>query len=237
MYHVLCIRVKNCQCIHVYIKHHGWLRTCMSINGVTRFHVTYVKNESWHIWMSHGTYEWVMAHLNESWHIWMSYVTYEWVMWCYTISCRIREEWFVTHIYGSWLTYIANHDSFTYVKNEFGHDVRESHEHTWPYVNESKQAHICIHLQFMTRIHVTNYVSRLSTVTSPCPSELSSASENVTTVVTYVHFDRKKPPTPGGFPIYYVPSSRTVGMRTLLEAPGTNSSRGVLLLTVLDEGT
>jgi len=52
-------------------------------------------------------------------------------------------------------------------------------------------------------------------------------------------FDRKKPPPPGGFPIYYVFSSRsvTVSKRTPLEAPGTNSSRGVVLLTVLDEGT
>ena len=46
-------------------------------------------------------------------------------------------------------------------------------------------------------------------------------------------FDRKNPPPPGGFPIYYVPSSRTVCKRTPLEAPGTNSSREVLLLTVL----
>jgi len=52
-----------------------------------------------------------------------------------------------------------------------------------------------------------------------------------------IHFDRKKPPPPGGFPIYYVPSSRTVCKRTPLEAPGTNPSRGVLLHTVLDEGT
>jgi len=42
---------------------------------------------------------------------------------------------------------------------------------------------------------------------------------------------------PGGFPIYYVPSSRTVGKRTFLEEPGTSSSREVLFLTVLDEGT
>jgi len=49
--------------------------------------------------------------------------------------------------------------------------------------------------------------------------------------------DRKKPPPPGGFPIYYVPSSRTVCKRTFLEEPGTNLSRGVLLHTVLDEGT
>jgi len=49
--------------------------------------------------------------------------------------------------------------------------------------------------------------------------------------------DRKKPPPPGGFPIYYVPRSRTRRKRTPLEAPGTNSSRGVLFLRVLDQGT
>jgi len=56
--------------------------------------------------------------------------------------------------------------------------------------------------------------------------------------------DRKNPPPgggvsppPGGFPIYNVSSSRTVSKRTPLEAPGTNSPRGVLLPTVLDEGT
>jgi len=49
--------------------------------------------------------------------------------------------------------------------------------------------------------------------------------------------DRKKAPPPGGFPIYYVPSSRTVCKTTSIEEPGTNTSRGVLLHTVLDEGT
>jgi len=47
-------------------------------------------------------------------------------------------------------------------------------------------------------------------------------------------FDRKKPPPPGGFPIYHVPSPRTVCKRTPLEEPGTNPSRGVLLHTALD---
>ena len=51
------------------------------------------------------------------------------------------------------------------------------------------------------------------------------------------HSDRKKPPPPGGFPINYVPSSRTVCERTPLEEPGTNPSRGVLLHTILDEGS
>jgi len=45
----------------------------------------------------------------------------------------------------------------------------------------------------------------------------------------------RNPNPPGGFPTYYVPSSRTVSKRTLLEAPGITFSRGVLFLTVLDE--
>jgi len=52
-----------------------------------------------------------------------------------------------------------------------------------------------------------------------------------------VQVDRKKPHPPGGFPIYYVPSSRTVSKRTPLEESVPDSSRRVLLLTVLDEGT
>jgi len=51
------------------------------------------------------------------------------------------------------------------------------------------------------------------------------------------HFDRKKPPPPGGFCIYYVPSSRAVCKRTPLEGFVPNASRGVLLHTALDEGT
>jgi len=49
--------------------------------------------------------------------------------------------------------------------------------------------------------------------------------------------DGKNPPPPGGFPIYYVPSSRTVCKRTPLEGFVPCSSRGFLLHTVLDEGT
>jgi len=48
---------------------------------------------------------------------------------------------------------------------------------------------------------------------------------------------RKKPPPPGGFPIYYVPLSRTVSKRTPLEKIVPGSSRGFLLLTVLNEET
>jgi len=40
-----------------------------------------------------------------------------------------------------------------------------------------------------------------------------------------------------GFPIYNIPSSRTVSKRNPLEEFVPGSSRGVLLHTVLDEGT
>ena len=46
----------------------------------------------------------------------------------------------------------------------------------------------------------------------------------------------RTPPPPGGFPIT-VPSSRTVGKRDPLEEFVPGSSRGVLLLTVLDGRT
>jgi len=50
-----------------------------------------------------------------------------------------------------------------------------------------------------------------------------------TTNVHIHHFDGKNPPTPGGFPIYYVPLSRTVSKRTPLEEFVPGASRGVLL--------
>ena len=53
----------------------------------------------------------------------------------------------------------------------------------------------------------------------------------------YMHIDRKNLPPPGGFPIYYVPSSRTESKRTPHEEFVPGASRGVLLLTVFDEGT
>ena len=66
-----------------------------------------------------------------------------------------------------------------------------------------------------------------------CSKIWSSAQE----AIRGSDFDRKNPPPPGGFPIYYVPSSRTVSKGTSLEEFVPGSSKGVLLLTVLDEGT
>ena len=53
----------------------------------------------------------------------------------------------------------------------------------------------------------------------------------------YMHIDRKNLPPPGGFPIWYVPSSRTESKRTPYEDFVPGASRGVLLLTDFDEGT
>jgi len=55
------------------------------------------------------------------------------------------------------------------------------------------------------------------------------------TTYLVLYLDRKKPLPPGGIPIYNVPSSRTVSEDPPRKfVPG--ASRGVLLLTVLDEG-
>ena len=72
-------------------------------------------NESWHMWMSHITYEWVIAHIieschlwmshgihrNEPFHIWMNHVTCVW-LWlsvsAYSNSNR-QHIWDMTHSY------------------------------------------------------------------------------------------------------------------------------------------
>jgi len=75
---------------------------------------------------------------------------------------------------------------------------------------------------------------------SPVSSSSITPTPLSLNLVSYIPphtFDQKKHPPPRGFPIYYVPSSRTVCKRTPLEEPGTNPSRGVLLHMVLDEGT
>jgi len=52
------------------------LRHPMSLRHPVRPTGIFRVNEPWHIWRSHGTYVWVMAHMNESWHIWMSHGTH-----------------------------------------------------------------------------------------------------------------------------------------------------------------
>jgi len=76
-------------------------------------------NESYHIWMSHATYEWVTSHMNESYlmglfghvchfsnewvmsqltmpmYVWMSLVTYEWVI---SYMTTHENEWVISHM-------------------------------------------------------------------------------------------------------------------------------------------
>jgi len=63
-------------------------------------HVTPM-NEWWHVWMSHGTYEWVMAHISTS------YVTYEWVMALVSIS-HATYEWVMTYMNESWQIWLGH---------------------------------------------------------------------------------------------------------------------------------
>ena len=59
-------------------------------------------NESWRIWMSHGTHEWVMAHMDESWHTWMSHATDESVM------AHMNESWHVCMSHGTYRRVVSN---------------------------------------------------------------------------------------------------------------------------------
>ena len=103
--------------------------------------------------------------------------------------------------------------------------------------------HMCdmnrlLHMCNLTRLYVYHDSSIFVTwLIRICVTRLSHRCNKTTySGATWLLWSKETPP-PGGFPIYYVPSSRIVCKGTPLEAPGTNSSRGVLLHTVLDEGT
>ena len=109
-------------CIHSDVP---WLIHARVTLHDTRMHDSRTLNESGG--MSHGTYEWVMAHMNESWHIWMSHGTYEWVI-CHVLEwvvCKVcgwvvhhRSEWVLWHIF---FLLFATHADETYTTdlNEF----------------------------------------------------------------------------------------------------------------------
>jgi len=99
------------------------------------------------------------------------------------------------------------------------------------------------HYILMERMRVGSWHTLSSISTYEWVTNFTHMNESRTSHIWMTHdilmerIDRKNPPPPGGFPLYYVPSSRTVIKRTPLETPGTNFSRGVLILAVLDEGT
>jgi len=82
------------------------------------------------------------------------------------------------------------------------------YETTYVYVN-------CIYIEtprsyLQRRVHI--YIYMIAELTYKCTSHIQLVSTNMK-----LHIDRKKPPPPGGFAIFYVPSSRTVCKRTPLE--------------------
>ena len=100
-------------------------------------------NESWHIWMSHGTYEWVMAYTNESWHIWMSHGTYEWVMAHMNESLHI---WMFRDTYG-WVTARMNESWHTWMSH-------------WRKGSSMCNIVMSFHESCQMNLLVTNFVSR-----------------------------------------------------------------------------
>jgi len=68
--------------------------------------------------MSHGTCDWVMAHVIESWHIWLSHGTYE--------DSRVNDLW---HI---WVSGQMNHGTCDWVMAHTQKDMEESrHKKKW----------------------------------------------------------------------------------------------------------
>ena len=81
-----------------------------------------------------------------------------------------------------------------------------------------------------TRSHVHRQLSTTVSIHTHAYSEHLLTRTRTQTALN--NFIERNPP-----PLYYVPSSRTVCKRTPLEGFVSGSSRGVLLHTVLDEGT
>jgi len=113
-----------------------------------------------------------------------------------------------------------------------------THTHTRTHYTRT---HTHIHMQTNTNTHTHTYTythKRLPTV-ALCPKPTDVRNNRKKLEISSYRMIERNPPwgPPGGFPIYYVPSSRTMCERTPLEGFVPGSSREVLLHTVLDEGT
>ena len=183
-----------------------------------------------HIWMSHVT------HMNASCHTY-EFVTsraYQWVM----SHVRISH---VTHIHTSCRIYERD--------TSHTHDCVPWHIRTHLHQRAAARRHglICLFkkkirfvswliVSFSTEVSIMMYTRQWIVNGHITENSLSDMIQKRQFIAIFlrqwiVKLIERNPP--GWFPIYYVPSSRTVSKRTPLEAPDTNSSREVLLLTVL----
>jgi len=100
---VMCGRLVDSFNIRVTWMNHMWInKKWCHVNETYTYCVLWNKsdvNESWHIWMSHVTYEWVMSRMNEPCHVWMSHATSKWVMSRMNESCHI----WMSHVTYEWV--------------------------------------------------------------------------------------------------------------------------------------
>ena len=140
-------------------------------------------NESYRIWMSHITYEWVISQVSESNHIRMSHFTYEWVtshtkesyhIW----MSHVTHERVISHMNESrhiWMSHISHmnescHIWMSHVTHEWSHMNESYHVTTWyesvhewvmSHINESCHIWMC-HVSYewvishMNESHITH---------------------------------------------------------------------------------
>ena len=103
-------------------------------------------SESYHIWMSHVTYEWVISHMNESCHIWVSHIRVisEWN----DDICSIRfafisSEWDIRSILRHVSFVCVRHDSFlTWLINMWYDSLISSECDIWSLHSERSMSNV-----------------------------------------------------------------------------------------------
>jgi len=92
--------------------------------------------------MSHGIYEWVMAHMNGSWHIWMGRGVHEWVMSYMNESWYLPMRELVCILLCRWMSDVEwMSESFVYMYMDESYTCkRMSHTYVYVYI------YICIYI-------------------------------------------------------------------------------------------
>jgi len=153
-----------------------------------------------------------MLHINTSCHMFVGHVTHEWV------TSHMNEE---CHVWKKRINDMRTMDPSEY-------------QLKWR-VNES------CHMYEWVALHINELQLMNECVTSDMNEACHIWMSHVIHEWIASHIDRKKPPSPGGFPIYYVPWSRTWRKRTPPKEPpsklinfgggalGRSSSSGFLI--------